>query len=172
MTAQGSPREASSASSALRRSCGTATSKPPDVCASQSSRRSFSLRAASQSVVEFAASRLARVPPGANPRSSKSRDAETSAEDLRDSLAGYANAAGKRGAAGALLFSCTGRGRRLYGTPDHDAGVFRDALGPLPLGGFFCNGEIGPVGGTTYLHGYTSSFALFRPRTGAGRPGP
>ena len=100
------------------------------------------------------------------------RDAETSAEDLRDSLAGYANAAGERGAAGALLFSCTGRGRHLYGTPDHDAGVFRDALGPLPLGGFFCNGEIGPVGGTTYLHGYTSSFALFRPRTGAGRPDP
>ena len=96
------------------------------------------------------------------------RDAETSADDLRGSLADYASAAGERGAAGALLFSCTGRGRHLYGRPDHDTDLFRDALGPLPLGGFFCNGEIGPVAGTTYLHGYTSSFALFRPRVGAG----
>ena len=95
------------------------------------------------------------------------RDAETSADDLRGSLADYASAAGERGAAGALLFSCTGRGRHLYGRPDHDTDLFRDALGPLPLGGFFCNGEIGPVAGTTYLHGYTSSFALFRPRVGA-----
>ena len=96
------------------------------------------------------------------------RDAETSADDLRGSLADYASAAGERGATGALLFSCTGRGRHLYGRPDHDTDLFRDALGPLPLGGFFCNGEIGPVAGTTYLHGYTSSFALFRPRVGAG----
>ena len=96
------------------------------------------------------------------------RDAETSADDLRGSLEGYATAAGERGAAGALLFSCTGRGRHLYGRPDHDTDLFRDALGSLPLGGFFCNGEIGPVAGTTYLHGYTSSFALFRPRVGAG----
>ena len=96
------------------------------------------------------------------------RDAETSADDLRGSLADYASAAGERGAVGALLFSCTGRGRHLYGRPDHDTDLFRDALGPLPLGGFFCNGEIGPVAGTTYLHGYTSSFALFRPRVGAG----
>ena len=95
------------------------------------------------------------------------RDAETSADDLRGSLADYASVAGERGAAGALLFSCTGRGRHLYGRPDHDTDLFRDALGPLPLGGFFCNGEIGPVAGTTYLHGYTSSFALFRPRVGA-----
>ena len=95
------------------------------------------------------------------------RDAETSADDLRGSLADYASAAGERGAAGALLFSCTGRGRHLYGRPDHDTDLFRDALGPLPLGGFFCNGEIGHVAGTTYLHGYTSSFALFRPRVGA-----
>ena len=63
------------------------------------------------------------------------------------------------------MFSCTGRGRYLYGRPDHDTDIFRDVVGGLPLGGFFCNGEIGPVAGTTYLHGYTSSFALFRPRT-------
>jgi small ligand-binding sensory domain FIST len=42
--------------------------------------------------------------------------------------------------------------------------MFRDKLGDVPLGGFFCNGEIGPVSGTTFLHGYTSSFGLFRPK--------
>ena len=93
------------------------------------------------------------------------RDAQTSGEDLQQSLATYLNAAGERTAVGALMFSCTGRGRYLYGRPDHDTDVFRDVVGGLPLGGFFCNGEIGPVAGTTYLHGYTSSFALFRPRT-------
>lgn len=93
------------------------------------------------------------------------RDAQTSGEDLQQSLATYLNAAGERAAAGALMFSCTGRGRYLYGRPDHDTDIFRDVVGGMPLGGFFCNGEIGPVAGATYLHGYTSSFALFRPRT-------
>lgn len=93
------------------------------------------------------------------------RDAQTSGEDLQHSLTNYLSAAGERTAVGALMFSCTGRGRYLYGRPDHDTDVFRDVVGGLPLGGFFCNGEIGPVAGTTYLHGYTSSFALFRPRT-------
>lgn len=93
------------------------------------------------------------------------RDAQTSGEDLQHSLANYRDAAGERTAAGALMFSCTGRGRYLYGKPDHDTDIFRDVVGGLPLGGFFCNGEIGPVAGATYLHGYTSSFALFRPRT-------
>ena len=93
------------------------------------------------------------------------RDAQTSGEDLQHSLASYLDAAGERTAAGALMFSCTGRGLYLYGKPDHDTDIFRDVVGGLPLGGFFCNGEIGPVAGTTYLHGYTSSFALFRPRT-------
>ena len=95
------------------------------------------------------------------------RDAQTSGEDLQQSLASYMDVAGERIAAGALLFSCTGRGRYLYGRPDHDTDVFRNVIGGLPLGGFFCNGEIGPVAGTTYLHGYTSSFALFRPRIAA-----
>ena len=45
-----------------------------------------------------------------------------------------------------------------------DSGVFHELLGPIPLGGFFCNGEVGPVGGKTFLHGYTSAFALFRRR--------
>ena len=93
------------------------------------------------------------------------RDAQTSADDLRALLRGYAR---QGGALGALLFSCTGRGRGLYGEPGHDSGVFRDEVGAAPVGGFFCNGEIGPVGGTTYLHGYTSSFGIFRPRAGMG----
>ncbi len=87
------------------------------------------------------------------------RDARTSAADLDELLGRY------RGRpAGALLFSCLGRGQHLYGEPDHDSTVFRRHTGDVPLGGFFCNGEIGPVQGTTFLHGYTSSFGLFRPR--------
>jgi small ligand-binding sensory domain FIST len=61
------------------------------------------------------------------------------------------------------MFSCVGRGQHLYGEPDHDSRMFRQHLGPVPLGGFFCNGEIGPVRTRTYLHGYTSSFGIFRP---------
>ena len=66
--------------------------------------------------------------------------------------------------AGALLFSCVGRGQLLYGRPNHDSDVFRRTVGAVPLGGFFCNGEVGPVAGKTFLHGYTSAFALFRKR--------
>ncbi|MDE2765062.1 MAG: FIST C-terminal domain-containing protein [Chloroflexota bacterium] len=91
------------------------------------------------------------------------RDAQTSADDLRALLRAYAP---QGGATGALLFSCTGRGVGLYGEPGHDSALFRDEVGAAPVGGFFCNGEIGPVGGTTYLHGYTSSFGIFRPRAG------
>ena len=97
------------------------------------------------------------------------RDAATSAEDLRVLLSGYANKHGspEGSPAGALLFSCLGRGRYLYGQPNHDSDCFRECLGEIPLGGFFCNGEIGPVGGTTFLHGYTSSFGIFRAKTAA-----
>jgi small ligand-binding sensory domain FIST len=96
------------------------------------------------------------------------RDAETSAEDLHAMLTSYEKALpNTEDLSGALLFSCLGRGEGLYGLPDFDTGVFREHLGDVPVGGFFCNGEIGPVGGTTFLHGYTSSFGLFRPRTPA-----
>jgi small ligand-binding sensory domain FIST len=87
------------------------------------------------------------------------RDARTSAEDLDTMLGRYAGTP-----AGSLLFSCLGRGTHLYGRPDHDTEALRRRLGDVPLGGFFCNGEIGPVQGTTFLHGYTSAFGLFRPR--------
>ena len=92
------------------------------------------------------------------------RDAETSADDLDQHLRAQGNAPRP---AGALLFSCLGRGRSLYGTPDHDSRLFLARRGDVPVSGFFCNGEIGPVGGKTHLHGYTSSFALFRPRRDA-----
>lgn len=92
------------------------------------------------------------------------RDADTSAEDLTAVLERYATDNRENQVQGALLFSCLGRGQYLYGRPNHDTEVFQDKLGQVPLGGFFCNGEIGPVSGTTFLHGYTSSFGIFRPK--------
>jgi small ligand-binding sensory domain FIST len=62
---------------------------------------------------------------------------------------------------GGCLCSCNGRGRGLFGAPHHDAGMVQQTLGPLGLAGFFCNGEIGPVGDKNFLHGYTASLALF-----------
>ncbi len=92
------------------------------------------------------------------------RDARASAQDLDQRLARYVTQqAGTAPPEGALLFSCLGRGLHLYGRPDHDASAFRAHVGDVPLGGFFCNGEIGPVQGRTFLHGYTSAFGLFRP---------
>src|SRR5579885_713712 len=91
------------------------------------------------------------------------RDAAASAHELRTLLAAH-RAHAPAPPDGVLLFSCLGRGLRLYGTPDHDTGLLRAALGEVPIGGFFCNGEIGPVRGQTFLHGYTSACGLFRPR--------
>jgi small ligand-binding sensory domain FIST len=91
------------------------------------------------------------------------RDAETSTRDLEERLARYRSAwAAPPSGAGALLFSCLGRGQHLYGQPDHDSAAFERHLGRIPLAGFFCNGEIGPVEGRTFLHGYTSAFGIFR----------
>ena len=66
-----------------------------------------------------------------------------------------------RRAAGALLFTCNGRGSRLFAEPDHDAGLLAEVLGKIPVAGFFCAGELGPVGGQNFLHAYTASIALF-----------
>ena len=87
------------------------------------------------------------------------RDAATSAEDLRNRLESV-----PEGAAGALIFSCLGRGEALYGVPDHDTRLIHSIHGDLPLGGFFCNGEIGAVNGRTFVHGYTASICFLRPR--------
>lgn len=91
------------------------------------------------------------------------RDRVSSAEDLERTLARCALEI-DGACAGALLFSCLGRGMGLYGVPDHDTRAFHARFPSVALGGFFCSGEIGPVGGTTYLHGFTSSFGLFAPR--------
>lgn len=64
---------------------------------------------------------------------------------------------------GVLMFSCVGRGREFFGASNHDSELLSLHLGPLPVGGFFCNGEIGPVGDKTYLHSYTSVLALVSP---------
>jgi small ligand-binding sensory domain FIST len=92
------------------------------------------------------------------------RDARTSAEDLEMLLDRYQRSAQYSGtsSAGALMFSCLGRGEGLYGEPNFDSRLFGRYLNHIPLSGFFCNGEIGPVGGNTFLHGYTSVFAICR----------
>ena len=90
------------------------------------------------------------------------RDASTSSEDLQRQLTRYRETSGEASPVGALMFQCNGRGKYLYGRENHDSDLFSEMFGSIPLGGFFCNGEIGQVSGTTYLHGYTSSFALFK----------
>ena len=88
------------------------------------------------------------------------RDAASADEDLREALRVQAEALGPAGAAGALLFTCNGRGSHMFDVPDHDATALEDALG-APAGGFFCAGEIGPVGGRNFLHGFTATAAVF-----------
>lgn len=92
------------------------------------------------------------------------RDAGTADEDLRELLS-----ATKGGPAplGALLFTCNGRGSRMFPEPDHDAGVTTEILGKLPLAGFFAQGEIGPVAGKNYIHGFTASVVLFGGASGS-----
>ncbi len=81
------------------------------------------------------------------------RDARSADEDLRQLVGG-------RSADAALLFTCNGRGVRLFGTPDHDAGVVSEHLAGAPVAGMFCAGEIGPIGGRNFLHGFTASVVL------------
>jgi small ligand-binding sensory domain FIST len=89
------------------------------------------------------------------------RDGQSAHEDLKDLLAASRNA-GPSPTRGALLFSCCGRGRGLFGRADHDVSVIETEIGRIPLAGFFAQGEIGPIGGRTFLHGYTASVALFQ----------
>ena len=86
------------------------------------------------------------------------RDADAADEDLRENLA---NAIDGDTAAGALLFTCNGRGTSLFAAPDHDARAVGELLGGDALAGFFCAGEIGPVGGKPFLHGFTATLAVF-----------
>jgi small ligand-binding sensory domain FIST len=88
------------------------------------------------------------------------RDGASADEDLRDALRAQTEALGRARPAGVLLFTCNGRGSHMFQVPDHDASAIEDALG-VPAGGFFCAGEIGPVGGRNFLHGFTATMALF-----------
>jgi small ligand-binding sensory domain FIST len=88
------------------------------------------------------------------------RDGASADEDLRAALRTQAEALGSTQPAGALLFTCNGRGSHMFEIPNHDASAIEDALG-VPAGGFFCAGEIGPVGGRNFLHGFTATMAVF-----------
>jgi len=87
------------------------------------------------------------------------RDAASASEDLKLLLKEAQESGAKP--RGALLFSCNGRGSYLFSEPDHDAAAVQRELGSIPLAGFFAAGELGPVGGRNFLHGFTASLALF-----------
>jgi small ligand-binding sensory domain FIST len=86
------------------------------------------------------------------------RDAASADADLRRALG---DGLRRLRPAGALLFTCNGRGTNMFSEPDHDARVVAEALGTQALAGFFCGGEIGPVGGKAFLHGFTATLAVF-----------
>jgi small ligand-binding sensory domain FIST len=88
------------------------------------------------------------------------RDAASADEDLHALIA-------PERADGALVFTCNGRGTRLFGAPHHDVSVLAEHLGPVPMAGFFAAGELGPVCGRNFLHGFTASVALLRDPTSA-----
>jgi small ligand-binding sensory domain FIST len=89
------------------------------------------------------------------------RDEASADEDLRSTLKIAREKLGDRGVAGGLLFTCNGRGSRMFSTPDHDAALLASELDDPPIAGFFCAGELGPVGSKNFLHGFTASMALF-----------
>jgi small ligand-binding sensory domain FIST len=90
------------------------------------------------------------------------RDATTAREDLHALMHMLSPEFAGRPARGALLFSCNGRGAHLYGEPDHDSRVVAETTGAIPLAGFFCNGEICPIGTSNFLHGFTASIGIFQ----------
>jgi small ligand-binding sensory domain FIST len=89
------------------------------------------------------------------------RDAESADRDLREALQLRRTALGGAEPAGALMFTCNGRGEAMFGVRDHDAAALEQMLDGAPAAGFFCAGEIGPVGGESFLHGFTATVALF-----------
>ena len=68
---------------------------------------------------------------------------------------------------GILVFNCNGRGSNMFKDPSHEINIIQKKLGPVPAAGFFCSGEIGPIGKLNYLHGFTNSMALFYPPASA-----
>lgn len=94
------------------------------------------------------------------------RDAQSARDDLEMLLTPQVF---EESAAGALLFTCNGRGERFFGERDADVAIIGNALGEqVPVTGFFCGGEIGPIGSANFVHGYTASLAVFRPGSVAG----
>lgn len=93
------------------------------------------------------------------------RDAATAAEDLQLLL--DAQVLNPVQPFAALLFTCNGRGQRLFGQPNHDIGIIRERIGEVPIAGFFAAGEFGPIGDRSFLHGHTASLALLRVRPAA-----
>jgi small ligand-binding sensory domain FIST len=88
------------------------------------------------------------------------RDQDAADAELKQLLAAARPKSAAR-PAGALLFTCNGRGTRMFHQPHHDAAAISAALGPLPLAGFFAQGELGPIGNQNFIHGFTASVALF-----------
>lgn len=89
------------------------------------------------------------------------RDAAAGSEDMEALLRATTGKVADKTVYGACLCSCNGRGRGMFGTPDHDARHVQQVFGPIGVAGFFCNGELGPVGEKNFVHGYTASLALF-----------
>jgi small ligand-binding sensory domain FIST len=89
------------------------------------------------------------------------RDAASADDDLRAALREARDGEGHGEPGGALLFSCNGRGTRMFPTADHDATAIAEELARIPAAGLFCNGEIGPVGGRSFLHAFTATMVLF-----------
>ena len=89
------------------------------------------------------------------------RDADSADDDLRRVLGDALARSEPARPAGALLFTCNGRGTNMFAEPDHDSREVARAIGRPALAGFFCGGEIGPVGGRSFLHGFTATMAVF-----------
>ncbi len=89
------------------------------------------------------------------------RDARSADEDLHQALKLRVQALSGERPAGALVFTCNGRGSAMFGIPDHDVEAIDYELGGAPSAGFFAAGEIGPVGGRSFLHGFTATLAVF-----------
>ncbi len=103
---------------------------------------------------------------GENPRIGQTmrfhvRDARSADEDLRAALRAARGQMGVASPAGGLLFSCNGRGTRMFAEPNHDAVAVSEELSDIPVAGLFCNGEIGPVRGRSFLHGHTATMVVF-----------
>ena len=112
---------------------------------------------------------------GAMPRAGQTmqfqrRDSAAATEDMTELLGVSKEKLAGATVYGGCLCCCNGRGRHLFGRANHDVEIIQRCLGPLGLAGFFCNGEIGPVGRKNYLHGFTASLALFVKKTGADAP--